>query len=68
LNSSIFLTAEHCPADNPDAKTERRAAPKNQVPARELINNQTRRHHQTGPVSLKEEFDSEWEARGDSAG
>lgn len=61
-------TAEHNPADIPDADVERRAVLEGRKLARELTQDQPWKSELPGPVSFAEEFDSEHEARGDSAG
>lgn len=61
-------TAEHNPADIPDANVERRAVLEGRKLARELTQDQPWKTELPGPVSFAEEFDSEHEARGDSAG
>ncbi|MFG0244998.1 MAG: mechanosensitive ion channel family protein [Phycisphaerales bacterium JB052] len=61
-------TAEHNPADIPDANVERRAVLEGRKLARELTKDQPWKDELPGPVSFAEEFDSEHEARGDSAG
>ncbi len=60
--------AEHNPADLPDADVERRAVLEGRKLARELTQDQPWKTELPGPVSFAEEFDSEHEARGDSAG
>jgi hypothetical protein len=60
--------AEHHPANIPDANVERRAVLEGRKLARELTQDQPWKTERPGPVSFAEEFDSEWEARGDSAG
>jgi len=60
--------AEHHPGKVPDADAERRAVLEGRKLARELTNDQPWKHQTPGPVSFAEEFDSEHEARGDSAG
>lgn len=60
--------AEHHPAKVPDTDTERRAVLEGRKLARELTQDQPWKHEIPGPVLFAEEFDSEWEARGDSAG
>lgn len=61
-------TAKHAPADIPDADMERRSVLEGRKMARELTQDQPWKTELPGPVSFAEEFDSEWEARGDSAG
>lgn len=61
-------SAEHKPANIPDTDAERRAVLEGRKLARELTQDQPWKHEMPGPVSFAEEFDSEWEARGDSAG
>lgn len=59
-------TAEHHPAKVPATDTERRAVMEGRKLARELIQDQPWKHEMPEPVLFAEEFDSEWEARGDS--
>lgn len=61
-------STEHNPADIPDTHAERRAVLEGRKLARELTQDQPWKTELPGPVSFAEEFDSEWEARGDSAG
>ena len=61
-------SAQHHPADIPDTDMERRAVLEGRKLARELTSEQPWKTELPGPVSFAEEFDSEWEARGDSAG
>ena len=61
-------SAEHQPGNIPDADAERRAVLEGRKLARELTKDQPWKDEMPGPVSFAEEFDSEHEARGDSAG
>lgn len=61
-------TAEHHPGKIPDAQAERRAVLEGRKLARELTSDQPWKREKPGPVLFAEEFDSEYEARGDSAG
>ena len=60
--------AMHSPMDVPEANSERRWVLEGRKAARELTAEQPWKHEQPGPVLFAEEFDSEHEARGDSAG
>lgn len=60
--------AEHHPAQIPPIDAERRAVLEGRKLARELTQDQPWKHEKPGPVSFAEEFDSEHEPRGDSAG
>lgn len=66
--AQIDPSAEHHPAQIPDAQAERRAVLEGRKLAREITNDQPWKHEKPGPVTFAEELDSEWEARGDSAG
>lgn len=61
-------SAQHQPADVPDRDSERRSVLEGRKLARELTSEQPWKQELPGPVSFAEEFDSEHEARGDSAG
>jgi MscS family membrane protein len=60
--------AKRSPSEIPDADMERRSVLEGRKMARELTQDQSWKTELPGPVSFAEEFDSEWEARGDSAG
>jgi len=61
-------TAEHRPNPIPDEHSERRSVIEGRKIARELTSEQPWKDELPGPVKFAEEFDSEHEARGDSAG
>ncbi len=61
-------SAEHQPAQIPTSDAERRAVLEGRKLARELTQDQPWKTELPGPVSFAEEFDSQHEARGDSAG
>ena len=60
--------AEHRPSPIPDEHSERRSVIEGRKIARELTSEQPWRDELPGPVQFAEEFESEHEARGDSAG
>src|SRR5690606_5605523 len=60
-------SASHTPLQTPDASAERRSIIEGRKIARELTQDQPWKNELPGPVSFAEEFDSEYEARGDSA-
>lgn len=66
--SQLDSTIEHKPGNIPDADAERRAVLEGRKLARELTQDQPWKTELPGPVSFAEEFDSQHEARGDSAG
>lgn len=57
--------AQHNPAEVPDTDAERRSVLEGRKIARELTSNQPWKDKLPGPVTFAEEFDSEYEARGD---
>lgn len=61
-------SASHTPLQTPDASAERRSIIEGRKIARQLTQDQPWKNELPGPVSFAEEFDSEYEARGDSAG
>ena len=61
-------SASHAPMQTPDTNAERRSVLEGRKIARELTQDQPWKKELPGPVSFAEEFDSEHEARGDSAG
>lgn len=66
--AQLDASAEHKPGNIPDADAERRAVLEGRKLARELTQDQPWKTELPGPVSFAEEFDSQHEARGDSAG
>ena len=57
--------AQHNPAEVPDTDSERRSVLEGRKVARELTSNQPWKEQLPGPVTFAQEFDSEYEARGD---
>jgi MscS family membrane protein len=57
--------APHSPEQIPDGDSERRAVLEGRKVARELTSNQPWKDEIPGPVTFAEEFESEYEARGD---
>jgi MscS family membrane protein len=67
----IHLSKDEIPAEKletPDANSERRWVLEGRKAARELTQNQPWKDELPGDVSFAEDFESEYEARGDSAG
>ena len=58
-------TAQHTPEAVPDTDSERRSVIEGRKIARELTSNQPWKEELPGPVLFAEEFESEYEARGD---
>ncbi|MDF1809411.1 MAG: mechanosensitive ion channel family protein [Phycisphaerales bacterium] len=61
-------SATHSPMDVPESNSERRWILEGRKAARELTSEQPWKTELPGPVSFAEDFESEHEARGDSAG
>ncbi len=57
--------AQHTPGEVPDTDSERRSVLEGRKVARELTSNQPWKSEIPGPVTFAEDFESEYEARGD---